>query len=152
MATVTKLSFNTQGNSLTGAAMRTRPYRNPAIIRIIRDIYFVGGSGSFANYHSSRFASLEENGSTRLQVPKAMVAFVATAVSSVLICPTLLIGHFQYYAALSEWRSGSLRSADFTTNTYHDVYLGHIGTMEHIQSTRTQGFHKMMADIYERAR
>ncbi|KAH9979370.1 hypothetical protein BGW80DRAFT_1248727 [Lactifluus volemus] len=125
-----------QGNSLAGAVMRTRPYRNPAIIRIIRDMYFVGGNGSFASRHASRFASLEDtNGLTQLQVPKAMVAFVATA----------------YYAALSDWRGGNSRPVDFTTNTYHDVYLGHIGTMEHIESTRLQSFQKMMADIYERA-
>jgi hypothetical protein len=62
--------------------MRTRPYRNPAFIRIIRDMYFVGGNGSFASRNLSRFASFEDaNGLTRLQVPKAMVAFVATAVS-----------------------------------------------------------------------
>jgi Domain of unknown function (DUF6532) len=75
--------------------MRTRPYRNPAIIKIIRDMYFVGGNSSFAGRHSSRFASFEDaDGLTHLQVPKAMVAFVATAVSFVLICPTLLIGYF----------------------------------------------------------
>jgi Domain of unknown function (DUF6532) len=73
--------------------MRTRPYRNPAIIRIIRDMYFVGGNGSFASRHASRFASLEDtNGLTQLQVPKAMVAFVATAVRFELICPTPLMG------------------------------------------------------------
>jgi hypothetical protein len=96
MAPLTILSFNTQGNGLTGTVMRTRPYRNPAIIKVIRNMYFVGGNSSFAGRHSSQFASVEDaNGLTRLQVPKAMVAFVATAVSFILICPTtLLINYF----------------------------------------------------------
>jgi Domain of unknown function (DUF6532) len=71
-----------QGNR--GAVMRTRPYRNPLIIRVIRDMYFVGGRGSFSATLSSRFATFEDSdGSTHFEVPKPMVALVATAVSVV---------------------------------------------------------------------
>ncbi|KAH9952290.1 hypothetical protein BGW80DRAFT_1260950 [Lactifluus volemus] len=123
-----------QGNR--GAVMRTRPYRNPLIIRVIRDMYFVGGRGSFSTTLSSRFATFEDSdGSIHLEVPKPMVALVATA----------------YYAALADWRSGSSKPCEFTANAYHDVYLGHISTLQHIENTRSQGFHRMMADIYERA-
>jgi hypothetical protein len=68
--------------------------------------------------------------------------------------PTLLIGylHLQYYAALADWRSGSSKPVDFTANAYQDVYLGHISTLQHIEDTRKQAFHRMLADIYERAR
>jgi Domain of unknown function (DUF6532) len=76
--------FYHQGNR--GAVMRTRPYRNPLIIRVIRDMYFVGGRGSFSTTLSSRFATFEDSdGSIHLEVPKPMVALVATAVSVVLM-------------------------------------------------------------------
>jgi hypothetical protein len=68
---------------LEGPASRTRPYRNSAIIRVIRDLYFSGGSNAFATRHLSRFARFEEyDGSVRIEVPTAMVALVSTAVSS----------------------------------------------------------------------
>lgn len=62
--------------------MRTRPYRNPLIITVIRDMYLVGGRGSFSATLSSRFDTFEDSvGSVHLEVPKPMVALVATAVS-----------------------------------------------------------------------
>jgi Domain of unknown function (DUF6532) len=74
--------------------MQMRPYHNPAIIQIIHDMYFVGGNDSFAGWNLCHFPCPEDaNGLTRLQVPKAMVAFVATAVSFTSICPTVLTSH-----------------------------------------------------------
>ena len=60
----------------------TRPYRNPAIIGVIRELYFSGGPGSFSAHHLSWFARFEEyDGTVRLEVPSAVVALVSTAVS-----------------------------------------------------------------------
>ncbi|KAH9975671.1 hypothetical protein BGW80DRAFT_1457249 [Lactifluus volemus] len=97
----------------------------------------VGGSNAFATRHLSRFARFEEyDGRVRIEVPTAMVALVSTA----------------FYAALSEWRSGKSKHIDFSANTYHEVYINHLGTMASIANARNgRSFHAMMADIYERA-
>jgi hypothetical protein len=61
--------------------MRTRPYRNARIISIIRDLYFTGGTSSFAHRFRRRFPTHENNDGVILrEVPIAMVALVATAV------------------------------------------------------------------------
>jgi len=56
------------------------------------------------------------------------------------------------YAALYEWRSGTHRGLEFSASMYLDVYLGHVGTLEHIQDERQHSFHAMMSEIYLRAR
>jgi Domain of unknown function (DUF6532) len=72
---------STQGG-LVGPVTRTHPYQNPVIIRVIHDMYFTGGPNSFAAHHNDQFECLEDHdGTTLLEVPKAMVALVATAVS-----------------------------------------------------------------------
>jgi hypothetical protein len=38
-----------QGNPLTALPLRTRPYRNPQIIAVIRQLYFEGGTSSFVH-------------------------------------------------------------------------------------------------------
>lgn len=62
--------------------MGLRPYRNTRILDVIRDMYFTGGSKSFAHRFHNRFSVFEdENGEKKLEVPIAMVALVATGVS-----------------------------------------------------------------------
>jgi hypothetical protein len=63
--------------------MRTKPYRNPRIISVIRDLYFLGGVGSFAGQFRDRFATYQGvDGVLIREVPVSMVALVATAVRS----------------------------------------------------------------------
>ncbi|KAI0261452.1 hypothetical protein BC834DRAFT_896085 [Gloeopeniophorella convolvens] len=119
--------------SFSGPAMRTRPYRNPAIIMVIRGLYFSPGISSFANRHKALFPRVHANdGTINLAAPKAMVALVATGL----------------YAALNEWRTGEFKSADFAATTYLDVYNGHIAAMEHIETHRNDAFNVMMTDAY----
>jgi len=62
--------------------MQMRPYRNAHIILVIRDLYFAGGISSFAYRFKSLFPTHTSNdGKVTRQVPVAMVALVATAVS-----------------------------------------------------------------------
>ena len=62
--------------------MRTRPYRNIRIINVIRDMFFTGGTMSFANCFRDKFPTHQGNdGVVSREVPVAMVALVATAVS-----------------------------------------------------------------------
>ena len=57
----------------------------------------------------------------------------------------------QLYAALYKWRTGFYHPADFSTNSYLDMYVGHIQTMDYIFKNRNIAFHKMMANIYAEA-
>jgi len=62
--------------------MRTRPYRNLRIIKVICEMFFTGGMSSFANRFRDDFPShLGNDGVEVREVPMAMVALVATAVS-----------------------------------------------------------------------
>jgi hypothetical protein len=65
-----------------GVPMRTRPYRNSRIIQVIRDLYFTGGGNAFVNRFGNRFPTFQgDDGVVVREVPIAMVALVATAVS-----------------------------------------------------------------------
>jgi len=68
--------------------MRSRPYRNPRIIAVIRDLYFTGGHMSFAHRFRHLFPKMELDKLVKYEVPIPMVALVATAVSFLLILPT----------------------------------------------------------------
>jgi hypothetical protein len=62
--------------------MRSHPYHNDRIINAIRDLYFSGGHMPFASRFGSYFPSCDHcDNVTRREVPIAMVALVATAVS-----------------------------------------------------------------------
>ena len=62
--------------------MRTRPYRNDRIVTVIQDMFFVGGAASFARRFCYLFQTYEfAYGQEVHEVPIAMVALVATAVS-----------------------------------------------------------------------
>ena len=66
--------------------MRTRPYRNPRIIAVLRDLYFSGGTSSFAHRFRRQFPVHESDGGTVMrEMPVPMVALVATAVSTSLL-------------------------------------------------------------------
>ena len=63
--------------------MRTRPYRNPRIIAVMHNLYFTGGTSSFAHRFRRQFPTHEsDDGKVMRQVPIPMVALVATAVSA----------------------------------------------------------------------
>jgi len=119
-----------------GPLMRSRPYRNDRIIKVIRDLYFTGGSPSFASRFHHLFPVFRDSDAIwKHEVPIAMVALVATAL----------------YAALYEWRSGEQNIVEFSTTSYLDVYNGHVNTLLLIQDKRNPAFHTMMADIYAQA-
>ncbi|KAF8464506.1 hypothetical protein DFH94DRAFT_686605 [Russula ochroleuca] len=104
------------------------PYQNSRIILVIRDLYFLGGSTSFAHQFASLFPMhLGPNGVTMCEVPIPMVALVATAL----------------YAALYEWCTGVHITTGFTANAYLDVYQGH--------EQKPNAFKTMMANIYSQA-
>ncbi|KAF8486413.1 hypothetical protein DFH94DRAFT_679101 [Russula ochroleuca] len=71
--------------------LRMWPYRNSRIISVIQDLYFTGGTSSFAQRFDSLFPTDEDhNGVVMREVPVPMVALVATAL----------------YATIHEWHTG----------------------------------------------
>ena len=138
-----------------GLVVRSRPYRNTRIISVIRDLYFTGGYMSFARRFHYLFPGIElSEDETGFEVPIPMVALVATAVSfhSILTHCANLCVNCQLYAVLYEWRTGKQQVADFSANSYLDVYQGHVNSMKQIEVQRSAAFHSMMADIYSKAR
>jgi hypothetical protein len=91
------------------------------------------------------------------EVPIAMVALVATAVSVIYNITsyhylTLSNVSLQLYAAIQEWCFGTQKSGEFSANSYLDVYTGHVNTFNHIEKHRKDAFHLTMAYIYSHAR
>ena len=71
-----------QKNVPNGLVMHSRPYRNERIIAAIQDLYFTGGSNTFARRFVYLFPIYEGGkGEISREVPIPMVALVATAVS-----------------------------------------------------------------------
>ncbi|KAH9168126.1 hypothetical protein EDB89DRAFT_2074246 [Lactarius sanguifluus] len=115
---------------------RLKPYRNMQIVDAVRSSFFSGGNSSFATRFKYLFPSSKTHDLvTVYEVPIPMVALAATAL----------------YAALYEWRTGEQQIAEFSTNSYLDVYLGHVNTLELIREKRSSAFRSMMADIYSQA-
>ena len=76
--------ISVQGNHLHVVSNRSKPYRNSRIITVIRDLCFIGGTNSFAHRFHSRFPTFQgDDGRVVHEVPIAMVALVATAVSAI---------------------------------------------------------------------
>ncbi|KAI9448875.1 hypothetical protein BJY52DRAFT_1193093 [Lactarius psammicola] len=125
-----------RANIANGLVMRSRPYRNHRIITVIRDMFFTGGSTSFARQFQYLFPTYEcREGVVNHEVPVPMVALVATAL----------------YATIYEWRTGEQQVTEFSANAYLDVYHGNVNTLTHIRENREGAFHLMMADIYRQA-
>ncbi|KAF8257917.1 hypothetical protein EI94DRAFT_1835313 [Lactarius quietus] len=119
-----------------GLVKRSQPYRNEWIVAVIRELYFTGGSASFASRFGHLFpVHFGDNGRPSREVPVPMVALVATAL----------------YATLYEWRTGKQQAHEFSANAYMDVYAGHVNTLRHIMENREGAFHIMTSDIHTRA-
>ena len=58
----------------------------------------------------------------------------------------------QLYASIKEWETGTHKAANFSTDTFLDVYNGHVETFRHIFVNKNRKFHRMMGDIYAQAR
>jgi hypothetical protein len=75
-----------KGDPFNFLPMRTRPYRNIRIVNVIRDMFFTGGASSFAHRFRSQFSIHQgRDGVVLRELPIAMVALVATAVSHTFI-------------------------------------------------------------------
>ncbi|KAF8256616.1 hypothetical protein EI94DRAFT_1855748 [Lactarius quietus] len=74
---------------------------------VIRELYFTGGTMSFASWFSHMFpVHFGDNGSPSWEVPIPMVALVATVL----------------YTMFYEWHTGEQQAHKFSTNAYMNMY------------------------------
>ncbi|KAH9162395.1 hypothetical protein EDB89DRAFT_2079745 [Lactarius sanguifluus] len=93
-------------------------------------------SNSLATCFEDQFPTHQgPDGDFNQEVPISMVALIVTAL----------------YATLYEWRNGKQQVTEFSANTYLDVYLGHVNTLNHICVNREGVYHLMMVDIFSQA-
>lgn len=57
----------------------------------------------------------------------------------------------QVFASIDEWRTGRFIRADFSANTFADVYRSHIQFLASILDRNPRGYHHMMSKLYEEA-
>ncbi|KAA1474228.1 hypothetical protein DENSPDRAFT_852144 [Dentipellis sp. KUC8613] len=117
-------------DGITGNVDRTRPYRHPIGLTLMRP--FMGAV--FVQHNQEHFPyTIDTITNTRkYEVPVFLVALAYTAV----------------YASIYEHRTGTHEKTDFSSNTFLDVYDGHIGTLAHMAATHGLSFHKLMSDLY----
>ncbi|KAH9171759.1 hypothetical protein EDB89DRAFT_2070537 [Lactarius sanguifluus] len=106
-----------------------------------------GGTNGNAKYHeySREYSSRDDSNESNSRV----YSFVNNLLTSLI--PMVALAATALYVALYEWRTGEQQIAEFSTNSYLDVYLGHVNTLELIQEKRSSAFRSMMADIYSQA-
>ncbi|KAF8270614.1 hypothetical protein EI94DRAFT_1797987 [Lactarius quietus] len=122
-------------NAPSNLMMHSWPYQNKHIITVIQDMYFTGGSASFAKKYNYLFMIFEGCEGEMIEVPVPMVVLVATVL----------------YATIYEWRTGEQQVMEFLANMYLDVYNGHVNTLNHMRDKHPGAFHLLMADIHVRA-
>ena len=132
--------------------MRSRPYRNHLIIEAIKALFFTG-ENSIAKRFAYRFTTSQgPNGESCYEVPEPMVALVGTAVGVSDIVDKYCADWIKMYVALLEWRSGTFHAIEFASNSFVDVYDGHMGTFEYIRKHRQRAYSAMLVDIFTKAR
>ena len=81
------LTFHQLG--VNGIPKRSKPYQNDRIITVIRDLFFTGGTSSYAHRFGPLFPTFEgSNGVSVRKMPEAMLGLVATGVRA-----TYYLGH-----------------------------------------------------------
>ena len=75
------LTFCCQVSSALGLVRQMLPYCNNQIITAIWDLFFSGGTTSFAMCYRGHFAQVHKDSSVSYEVPMPLVALVATGVS-----------------------------------------------------------------------
>jgi len=83
-------------------------------------------------------------------MPAALTAAVSTAVncSSFLIDISTHLRLFKIHSALDDYSTGICIKTDFNADVYEDVYLGHMKALSNIRRTNPDGYHRLMADLY----
>ncbi|KIJ91570.1 hypothetical protein K443DRAFT_14286 [Laccaria amethystina LaAM-08-1] len=120
-----------------GEIVSNKPFHHPALISMLRDVYFAGTRGSYAERYSARFGSSITEGPRKCEreLPAPMVALAATAVHS----------------SLDDYSSGICQKTEFMADLYEDVYLGHMTFLNNIKTESPDRYHRLMANLFNLA-
>ena len=84
----------------------------------------------------------------RNELPDAMIASAATAVSPMLSFFCVNHQPLQIYAGLLEWRTGQRQQMDFSANTFASVYTSHLNILASIGRENPRGYHSLKAKLF----
>ncbi|KAL7283730.1 hypothetical protein ACG7TL_003167 [Trametes sanguinea] len=107
------------------------PYEHPIFIEVIA-LCFFRGPDSIASKWARKFKSSYPDCPDELEVSRAMVALVATAVHN----------------ALMEWRSGAYRAIAFHGAVFEEQYRSHLDILDGIKARSLRTYHNMMHRLY----
>jgi hypothetical protein len=80
------LDYNyTYPGASNGLLWRSKPYRNPRIVKVIQEVFFTGVDAFATHFNHLFLTHLGPDGEMRRELPIPMVALVATAVSCSII-------------------------------------------------------------------
>jgi hypothetical protein len=136
-----------------GLIIRTKPFNHPAIISILRELFFGNTRRPLAEQHRNRFTSMPGTHGEEPEIPAAALALVVTCVLFYyyLVLLSCLTHLFQIHSAIDDYSSGVCKKTDFNADLYKDVYKSHIEALEHIKTASATKYHRLMADLYTHA-
>lgn len=117
-----------------GDLQPTKPFFHLAMISTLREAFFTGSRGSFAERYQDRFVSSITDGPRKQEreLPAAMVAMAATSIAS----------------SLDDYSTGVRRKTEFNADLYEDVYRSHMAMLATIRENSPNAYHRLMADLY----
>ncbi|EDR04034.1 uncharacterized protein LACBIDRAFT_306412 [Laccaria bicolor S238N-H82] len=120
--------------NIEGDLQTNKPFLHLAMISTLREAFFAGSRGSFAERYQDRFVSSITDGPRKheRELPAAMVAMAATAIAS----------------SLDDYSTGIRRKTEFNAELYEDVYRSHMAMLAAIREKSPNGYHRLMADLY----
>lgn len=129
----------------------SKPYLNEAIIAAI-STQFLSRSADLVQDYAEHFKPSTKD-SDEPEIPDRMLAFASTGVFTYLLGDSyvLILSLTQIYAALHEWYSGNRVQADFSSNTFADVYKAHLQFLGEIQRQKPKAYRFMKATVFMRA-
>jgi uncharacterized protein DUF6532 len=135
-----------------GLIIRTKPFNHPAIISILRELFFGNTRRPLAEQHRNRFP-MSGTHDDEPEIPAAALALVVTCVLFYyyLTLVSYLTHLFQIHSAIDDFSSGICKKTDFNADLYEDVYKSHIEVLEHIKTASATKYHRLMADLYTNA-
>ena len=144
-------------NQGRGLIIRSKPFNHPAVILILREVFFGSMRKLLAEQYRDCFASTIETLSDEAEIPAAALALVATCVcffttldydsDNILFYSCL----FQIHSAIDDYSSGVCKKTDFGADCYKDVYKSHIEFLENIKTASATKYHRLMAGLYTNA-
>ncbi|KAL0057954.1 hypothetical protein AAF712_015394 [Marasmius tenuissimus] len=123
--------LNAEKDTDESTLAKSRPYRNPAIVAVLRTLF--GSSSSPGNLFQDLF-TCSVAGKDKKEILMSMLAMVAAIV------------HF----CLTEYSDGSRSIKKFESNTVRQEYEENIQTLKKI-ADHPQKYHRMMSDLYHLA-